>query len=418
MNNDQPRNQNIANSEVTQIWKKRRQSFNKEALGYWLYVLRSNFVGYVFLLLIGGIYYYVKVLDELPRDYPYWWVAMLVLVPLLAMGSIRTFLVQPDRMFLLPLEGHLNGYFQAAIKHTMLVHACITTFGLLVIWPLYLHCEGTEAQPLWLVLGLIWLTKWAALLANWQESRMVSKQSRMISVLFRWSIALAIVPLALINGVMWAALLLLLAIILWIIIIRMVPKHTTGWEILIEREQATRRRYYRFFAMFVDVTPLPVTVRRRGLASLVTRLYKFNASNTHLYLFTKTWFRTDLFSMFARTTLVTLFITFFVSSDSARVIIVLIGIIISALQLSTLRDAHKYTFWLQMYPIDPVQQVGGILQIMKSAIAAQSLLFGLTLLLTASNLLYATVPLVIMGIYILYCRYILKRKWIRDLTSL
>jgi ABC-2 type transport system permease protein len=403
--------------QATEIWKNRRRAFNKEALGYWLYVLRSNFVGYVFLLLIVGIYYYVKVLNDLPTDYPYWWVVMLVLVPLLAMSSIRTFVVQPDRMFLLPLEGQLSGFFRAALKHSMIIHSLWVTFGLLAIWPLYLHCEGAEAQPFWLVLGLLLLAKWGVLLTNWQESRMVSRRARQISAIIRWMVVTALIPTTFLLGVMWASLMVIAVALIWTLALRGVRHHTTGWETLIEREQTARRRHYRFFAMFVDVTPLPPTVRRKGLASFVTNMIPFASSNTHLYLFTKTWFRTDLFSMFIRTTIAALFIAIVVSSDGVRTTILVIGAVISALQLTTLRDAHRYTFWVHMYPIPAVQQVHAVLTIMQLALAAQAFLFTLTILLRASNLLYMIAPILVLLACILYCRLNLKRKWSKALSQ-
>jgi len=401
--------------QATQIWKKRRRAFNKEALGYWLYVFRSNFVGYMFLLLIVGIYYYVKVLMDLPTDYPYWWIVMLVLIPLLAMSSIRTYIVQPDRIFLLPLEGQLGGFYRAALTYSMILHSLWLTFGLLAIWPLYLHCEGAEAQPIWLVLGLLLLAKWGVLLSNWQESRMVSRRARQISAIIRWIAATALIPIAFLLGVMWAALLLLTAAIIWILVLRSVRQHTTGWETLIEREQITRRRHYQFFAMFVDVTPLPPNVRRQGLASFITNRYRFTSSNTHLYLYTKTWLRTDLFSMFIRTTIAALFIAIVVSSDGVRATILVIGAVISALQLTTLRDVHRYTFWVQMYPIPAVKQVQAVVTIMQFALAAQAFVFTITILLRASNPLYMIAPILVLLICILYCRLNLQRKWTKDM---
>ncbi|TCZ70545.1 ABC transporter permease [Paenibacillus albiflavus] len=403
--------------QATQIWRQRKAIFNKEALGYWAYVLRSNFVGYMFLLLIVGIYYYVKVLGDLPTDYPYWWIVMLVLVPLLAMGSIRTFIVQPDRMFLLPLEGQLSGYFRLAFRYSMTIHSIRLIFGLLAVWPLYLHCKGAEAQPIWLVIGLLLLAKWAVLLSNWQESKLVSRQARQLSALFRWIAALAMIPIAFIYGVMWAALLLIIVALCWIIALRLIRQHTTGWETLIEREQTSRRRHYRFFAMFIDVTPLPPTVRKRGILSLITNMYRFHSSNTHLYLFTKTWLRTDLFSMFLRTTIAAFFIAIVVSSDGVRTAILVIGAFISALQLTTLRDTHRYTFWLQMYPIPVTKQVGAVLAIMQTALTAQAILFALTLLLRTANPLYAVAPIIMLLLCVLYFRLNLHHKWTKDMLS-
>lgn len=415
------KNDNGARADVHRLsntlWRGRSQAFRKEALGYWQFVLRSNFFAYVFLLLIIGTYYYVRALQELPRDYPYIWIVMIVLVPFLAASPIRTYIVSADRMFLLSLEGKLDGYFRAAIRHSWLVQALPITLGVIAVWPLYLHCAGSAAQPLWLILGLLLLAKWAALLSAWQESRLVHGRARTASAMLRWGAAAALIPLAFVQGVVWAALLLLATALVWTAGLRFARRFPVGWETLIRREEASRRRYYRFFAMFVDVTPLPPAVRRRGLAASVTRLYKFERDSAYAYLFTKSMLRTDLFSMLLRTTLAALFVAVVVSSDIVKTAALAIAAVISSVQLSTLHDAHRYTFWISMYPLKPEQQVAAVQRIILWTLTVQALLFAMTLLLRASSPVYAVAPLLCLGLIALYYQGVSRRKRLKGIIS-
>lgn len=399
------------------LWRSRSQAFRKEAFGYWQYVLKSSFLGYVFLLLIVGTYYYVRALHELPRDYPYVWIVMLVLVPLLAASPIRTYIVSPDRIFLLSLEGKLDGYFRAAMRRSFLVQAPLTALGVLAVWPLYRICTGPAAQPLWLLLGLLLLAKWAALLSAWQESRLVHGRARAASAVLRWGAAAALVPLAFVQGAVWAALFLLATALVWTAGLRFARRFLVGWETLIRREEASRRRYYRFFAMFLDVTPLPPAVRRRSLAASVTRLYKFERGSAYTYLFTKSMLRTDLFTMLLRTTLVALFVAVVISSDYARTAVLVIAAVISSVQLTALHDAHRYTFWVRMYPLKPEQQISAVHRIMIWTLTVQALLFAVALLLRASSPVYALAPLLCLGLIALYYQGVIRPKWMKAILS-
>ena len=51
-------------------------------MGYWQYAARSNFIGFMLFLVIVSSYYYAKILQRLPTDYPYLWIVLLLLVPL------------------------------------------------------------------------------------------------------------------------------------------------------------------------------------------------------------------------------------------------------------------------------------------------------------------------------------------------
>ena len=72
------------------LWQQRFEHYMKESIGYWQYAARSNFIGLMLFLVIISSYYYAKILQRLPTDYPYIWIVLLLLVPLLSSSPIRT----------------------------------------------------------------------------------------------------------------------------------------------------------------------------------------------------------------------------------------------------------------------------------------------------------------------------------------
>ncbi|WP_442602107.1 ABC transporter permease [Paenibacillus sp. KN14-4R] len=399
------------------LWQRRRQAFSQEAVKYWQFVLRSNFVGYVFLLFIVSTYYYIRILSDIPTNFPYMWVAVVVLLPLLAPSPIRTYIQAADRMFLLPMEGRLSAYFRSALRYSFVVQGIRLALGVLAIWPLYRQCAATAAQPLWFVLGLLLLAKGAYLLSAWQESRMVTARARAVSSLLRWIGAAGIIPLVLSQGGFWAAPLLIGAILIWTLAMRVVPRYQVGWDTLIAREEAARRRHFRFFSYFIDVPQLPFQIRTRKWAVWVTNLYPFTAHYAQSYLFTKTLLRSDLFGMFLRTTIAGLIITAVVSSDVVRMIVTIITILVSSVQLSTLQEAHRYSFWLSMYPLQAARQIQAVIQIMICSLAVSTVLLTISLLIRSMEPIYTLAPLLTFIVVTLYLRFILRRKWERLLES-
>ncbi|MCR8645879.1 ABC transporter permease [Paenibacillus sp. N1-5-1-14] len=399
------------------LWQRRRQAFSQEAMKYWQFVLRSNFVGYVFLLFILSTYYYLRILNDIPTDFPYMWISTIVLLPLLAPSPIRTYMQEADRMFLLPMEGRMNDYFRSSLRYSFIVQGIRLLLGLLAIWPLYRQVAATTAQPLWFVLGLLLLAKLALLLSAWQESRMVTARARAVSSLLRWLGAAVLIPLLLSQGGFWTAPLLIGAVAVWMLALRLVPRYHVGWETLIAREEAAKRRHYRFFSYFIDVPQLPFQMKARKWAAWVTNFYPFTAHYAQSYLFTKTLLRSDLLGMFLRTTIIGIAITTIVSSDTVRMIASAITLLLSAVQLSTLNEAHRYSFWLSMYPLSAVRQASAVISIMIYTLAIPTVVLTIVISIRSEQWLHAIVPLLTFAVIAFFLRVIKRRTWERLLES-
>ncbi|MBD0384533.1 ABC transporter permease [Paenibacillus sedimenti] len=392
------------------LWQQRFERYMKESMGYWQYAARSNFLGFMLFLVIISSYYYAKILQRLPTNYPYIWIVLLLLVPLLSSSPIRTLLRHADRMFLLRIEHRMGTYFRNAFIYSFALQAFWTLIAWVVLWPLYHHCAGNAVQPIWLMLGFLILMKAANLLGSWQESRFADHRVRMASITFRWLGTLVVVYLQFQSNLLWASGTALILILIWLSAAYFASKFLIGWDYLIAKEKQQQARLYAFFNWFVDVPQLGTRITRRRWISGITRWVPFKQDATYMYIYTKTLLRTELFTIVLRITLIGMLAIFVSSSELARGVIFFVVILISIVQLTSLARAHRYTFWLEMYPLNRNLRAGALAFLVWCVLLAQTCVLAIPLLIR-SSLSYALVPLLSVAMISFICGIVLRRKF-------
>ncbi|SDO92610.1 ABC-2 type transport system permease protein [Paenibacillus sp. yr247] len=392
------------------LWQQRFERYMKESMGYWQYAARSNFIGLVLFLVIVSSYYYAKILQRLPTDYPYLWIVLLLLVPLLSSSPIRTLVRSADRMFLLRIEHQMGAYFRSGFKYSLALQAFWIFLAWVTLWPLYHHCLGAAEQHFLWMLALLLLLKIANLLASWQESRFAHERARKASVGFRWLASTALISVQFLASVFWASGAALLLILVWLAATHFVSKYVVGWDYLIAKERQQQARLYAFFNWFVDVPQLPTRITRRGWVSGLTRFIPFRQDATYLYIYMKTLVRTELFTIVLRISLLGALAIAVSSSGTARSLIFIISMVISLVQLTSLERAHRYTFWLEMYPLNRNLKAGSLAFIIWSVLLLQLCILTIPLLIRSSPI-YILVPLFSLIFLSFSCGIILRRKF-------
>jgi len=401
---------NPSQFDTTTLWQQRFQRYIKESMGYWQYAARSNFLGFLLFLVIISSYYYANVLQRLPTNYPYIWIALLLLVPPLAASSIRTLLRQADRMFLLRIEHDMSAYFRKALTYSFTLQICWTLIAGIVLWPLYHHCTGDAAPPVWLMIALLLLVKVANLLGSWQESRFVDERWRRGSVIFRWLGTISAVYLQFQVNLLWASGTVLLLILIWLAMSRAIDRFLIGWDYLIQKEKQQQARLYAFFNWFTDVPQLGTRITRRSWISGVTTWIPFKQDATYLYLYTATLLRTELFAIVMRVTLIGGIAILVSSSDPVRAVIFGVTLLITIFQMSGLARAHRYTFWLEMYPLNVNAKPSALAFIIWYVLLAQTCVLAIPLLIRSSPI-YVLVPIAGLAFVSFISRIVLKRKF-------
>jgi ABC-2 type transport system permease protein len=412
------------------LWRQRFTKYAAEAAAYWRDVARSGFVLVAVAAVLGGAYEYGILLQRLPANFPYLWIVMAVMVPSLALGSVRTLVQEADRVFLLPLEGRLGGYFRRAWLYSYAVQAVRTAAALLALWPLYARCAGAgngfggsalplgmpsapSAQPAVAMLATALVLKAAMLAAAWRETRLADARARKLAAAARWAAAAMLVPLWFAAGAGWAWLGGAAVAMLYQFLLYNRRNYAIGWETLLAAERAHRRRLYGWFRFFTDVPQLPAQVRRRSwLAKPLSCRLAIRQEHTYIYLYGLTLLRTELFGMYARWTLVGLALVWFMSEPWLKGLFLLGFPLIGLVQLSALADTHRYTFWLELYPLRRTDQAAAVLSLITPLAAAQVALLSAAYAITAAGAAggaaAAAVPLASLAAVLLALRFRLR----------
>jgi ABC-2 type transport system permease protein len=400
------------------LWFNRLSAFWKEAFQYGSYVVRSGFLAFLFAGFILGIYAYNKILETLPVTFPYAWITTPVLLLALAISPIRTFVKEADAVFLMPAEKRMSNYFRKSRVYSYMVQSMIVIIACLTVWPLYRHCLGDRKEPLLGILLFLLLSKFVQCLSSWQEGCLTYARHRIQFQALRWGCSLVLVYTLFVYGITLALLTLVISSVIMSLLFRRVPFQTIHWDYLVKTEQKHLSAIYLFFSWFVDVPQRRTSPKHRALWSQWTQLYAFTPINTYLYLYTKTLLRSEIFSILQRITWFGVLLLIVIPNPTVKLIVFGAVIYISSMQISSLEQQHRYSFWLYLYPLQPDWRVNALAKISFFMVAVQGLILSIVLLGVDISL-----PLTILVYSIcclasaLYCFVIYPRKLRRKLLQ-
>lgn len=393
------------------IWEKRLRLFWKEALIYWSYAARSGLSALLILFFIAGTYYYTRTLQKLPESFPYWRVTSPVMAVVIGFSPIRTFLKEADRVFLMPAEYALTGYFRRSLAYSFLNQAVLVLAALLLVWPLYVHGAGKEAMPLIAAAAAFLAAKIVSLLSRKHELRLVHGPHRAAAACIRWlgsavfSFMIFVHPWGLSGAV-----LLMWTLISWLTI-RLLPKYFIHWDALIDREQKQVSRHYFVYNWFADVPELPRRAKPRRLFAGAARMLTFEQKNALLYLTIKTWVRSDLFGIAVRITLAAGVLLTVFHNDTVRFAVYAGSMLMSGASLTALNQIHRHNVWLELYPIHSYVRARAIAFVAFAVLLGQNVLIGGLLILFVTFKTWAAASVLIGIVWSWYfCFISLQRK--------
>ncbi|MDF2926276.1 MAG: transporter permease [Paenibacillaceae bacterium] len=347
-------------ADLNKLWGKRVRAFWKEAGIYWSYAARSGLSAFMLLFIIVGSYAYIKILQATPVDYPYWRITTPLMAAVLALSPIRTFLKPADTVFLAPAEHKLRGYWLRSISYSFLFQAAAILAVLLLIWPLYVHCEPDASAPG--VVFTLLAAKLLAVLSRFHESRLLFSVHRAFTGIIRWLLSAIVAFSLLVQGAApaWGA--VALGTVILTVSIRLLPTHRIPWEYWIHKESRHLKNHYAFFSWFADVPKLPVKPKARmALSRQVDRL-AFDRSETYRYLYAKTLIRSEWVGIVVRITAIAVVAFMAVENAVAETLIYAAAVVMISATLSSLEQSHRYSFWLELYPVSKQQRVKAIVQ--------------------------------------------------------
>jgi ABC-2 type transport system permease protein len=366
--------------EPDRLWSSRAAAFRSELRPYVGYMAQSGFPGVMMLMLIVATIGYAALVRDLPAHFPITLFGVALVIGFTCWSPLRTWLQPADTVFLLPRELDMHRYLKRSFRYTGIPTLIGIWFTLLAYWPMYERGEGTANAAVLLV--ALTALKAGNIAGAWQERRTAETGAGRTLRFIRWVLTGATLT-ALFRLEPWKAILFgVLAAVLMAAMYRLPRKHALPWDTLIREEVRTRRRYYRFLALFIDVPSQAPRIARRSYAAWISRIINFAQRETYIYLYTMTLVRTELGGMLMRVTLLGMLVLYWLgdavwlSGWGATIVFVLVAGIIG-LQLGSLRHSHKYAVWGHLYPLPAQRRIDSLASVDRVAYIICTLLMWL-----------------------------------------
>ncbi|GBF77625.1 hypothetical protein PA598K_06182 [Paenibacillus sp. 598K] len=342
---------------LDQLWGERAAAFRREIFPYLRFMAQSGFPGFVVLLLILTAIGYGTLLREPPPGFPALAVGVLLLTPVLSWSPLRTWLHPADTVFLMPRESEMGAYIRRAVIYNGAATLLLLLLALAVYWPLYDRIV-THDYTIGIIALVLTLLKLLNMHHVWTERRMAWPGARWTSRVVRWLLHAAMITILLDPDMTMGRSLLFisLASIAYALWLRKPRQHHFPWERLIEEEQATRRRYYRFLGAFIDVPVLaPRVHRRRYLAWLAARV-SYSGSHAYRYLFGYTMTRSEIGGILTRLVVLGGIVGYLTGSGRllegwGAAAAYLLFVFIVSVQARSVTMIHRHAVWRHIYPL-------------------------------------------------------------------
>lgn len=408
-------------SKLELMWQQRAKAFRGETLPYFRYMGQSGFPAFMSLILISSTIGYINLIRHMPASFPFATVGMIALTLVLCWSPLRTWLAAGDVVFMMPREAEMAGYLRLSFRHTSIACSILAAIVFLLYLPIY--NQGPAINGALLLAVVAAALKAGNVWGAWKERRMTWAGMRRLMRVLRWAMT-ALTLVAWLTCTAWqAAGFTLLIGILSMLLYRLPTKHPFPWERLIEEEARTRKRYYVFFGLFIDVPTLPSSIARRSYLSWILRTIPYSNRNTFVYLYTASMLRTEMGGIILRLLILGCLITYWFAEavslsgyGSVLVFFIFMGLI--AVQLGGLRHIHRYSVWKHVYPLPEKQRIEQYLKIDRLAMVLCTLLLwlfvALPLALAGGVYVPSLIAIVLAAMYIAIRPARLRKKLAKD----
>lgn len=293
--------------EINSVWDKRLRDFYIEIVKYFSLIAMGVFYSFI---IFGSVflYYYMKFLQWLPLYLPTEMIASLVITFTFLKTNIRTFVKEADVIFLMPAETALSLYFRKSMFYSAFIDVIKLLIMLLIISPLVNQSEIITIPFLIIFSGLILLN----IRLTWIEQWMTTKLQNLIHKVIRVLTFYTIIYFMFIDLWTIAGALLIINSFLWFYVFNN-KERGINWDFLINQEEKSLLKIYKFINLYIDVPHLKHSFKRRKLLSWsIKKGITYKQSATYTYLFSHLFIRyNEFYYLYARLTLIGVSISFF-----------------------------------------------------------------------------------------------------------
>lgn len=273
------------------LWRTRYQTAMAEMTKYTRYMANGGLLFTVYFVVLYGLVVYGRFLDQLNPDFPGNLIMGSLFILLAFYRSTRTFLVEADQVFLLPILPDLANYMKRVRVYNAFYGLIRAIIPFLAVSVLYVRTEDTTPVELFVLFAALSMVGAAANL-----SKLEGVGHRIVLLYATGAGILVMLGMGLFSIVVTSLLLLT------IYLKKQDQLPLMDWILL---EQESRDRFYRIANWFVDVPRLSTTYKRRRLLSHLVEKIGFNHKRTFDYLYMKQFIRsTDGIGLIVRLTLI------------------------------------------------------------------------------------------------------------------
>lgn len=363
----------------TKLWKERFGHRLRDLSRYLRYIFNGHLVIVLLFLLGSGAFYYQKWIATLSNDFPASLIMAVILGIFLTYSPVYNFLLEADKVFLIPLESRLRNYFFRSGAVSLIFQGYILLMVLAVFMPMYAHVNNEGFHSfLFFFIALLVIKAWN-LASSWEIHYFVQPS------VYRWDMIVRYLSNAVFSYLLFnrANYLILLSILLvmglyyWSFNVR-TRNMGLKWDLLIEKEEKRMSSFYRLANLFTDVPKLKDSVKRRKWLDLFILQIPFSQEKTFLYLFSRTFLRSsDYLGLFIRLTIIGAAALYFLSFGLGQILMAILFIYLTGFQLLPLWNHHQNKLWVDLYPVSPENKTKAFQLLMMMILAIQAFIFAL-----------------------------------------
>ncbi|TDL35386.1 ABC transporter permease [Jeotgalibacillus sp. S-D1] len=362
---------------VHDLWASRLQDYNRELQKYLRYILNGHLMFVLIFAIGGGGYAYSNWVSTLDESFNAPVIMAVLIGVIVTMSPIYTYLKEPDKVYLTPLEGQMKRYFLSAIVSSFFFQSYLVLVALAVSMPMYVKVQGgTFTAFFWLLAVVLALKVWN-LIVRWTVLRYQELSTHRTDMAVRLVLNVVFLWAVFAKASLWLPVIIGIVLVVYLIAFRKLTAHKTiKWELLIDLEHARLHRFYRFANLFTDVPHLKGQAKRRRWLDPFLQRSPFGQKHTYRYLYVRTFLRSDeYFGLWIRLSAIASVIIIGSGVLWVKAAVAVLFLYLTGFQLIPMLKKHELKIWPDLYPLPSGYKNASFKGVLSTVLIVQGALF-------------------------------------------
>lgn len=372
-----------------ELFKKRFSNHMRETSRYLKYIFNGHIAVAMLFLISALAFYYQQFLAQLPENFPSAMIIGIAFGFIVTYSPVRTFLQEPDLVFLMPAEKKMGKYFRNSLVYSFFVQLYQVVLIAAVLGPLYFNTFEERAGKFYLltILLLVIFKGWNILISWWTSfarDNQYRKIHGFVRLLFNIMIFYFIVELNITYAVAGTALFLGLFFLSYT---KAKEQDGIHWQLLVNQDLKSRQSFYKLANMFTDVPHIKSPVKSRAWLVVLLKKIPFKQENTYSYLYRLSFARSgDYLGMYLRLLVLGGLAIYFVPNFWVKLGMLVLFLYLSSFQLVTLYDHYRTIVWIDLYPVEERIRQSSLIKFLLQLSIFKTVIFAVLFLLSSNYL--------------------------------